>query len=407
MAHKMVIHAGNYKKGSVGALQHHNLRENETYSNEDIDRERIKDNLVLRHPCISQYQDAKNIIEGRTVNQIRATSIWQSEFIISSDKEFFQVLPLEEQNRFFHEAYEYLCREFGAENVTCAVVHYDETTPHMHFDFVPMTKDNKLSRKEVLTRERLRKIQDDMPRYMQEKGFMVERGQKMADLEFKDRPRHIEPKKYKKALQGEICALEKQKKTAEEQLYMYQQKIVKDEKQLGEKEKRLKIRYQELDSAEKHLNEYSSKLRARMEDYNYQVKSLGELPKGKRTMGGNITLTEPEYKSLAAFAKNGIIIHGEQRKLKETVQRLNKENEKLKGQVMPMEQQIKINKKVAETDRLKRENENLKRRNSELINLAKEVLLLIGTLQLPEKVLKLLRKMEVSVNQNLENMQER
>ena len=48
-----------------------------------------------------------------------------------------------------------------------AVVHYDETTPHLHYAFVPVVFDNKKSRykvsaKEVLTRHDLQTFHDDL-----------------------------------------------------------------------------------------------------------------------------------------------------------------------------------------------------------------------------------------------------
>lgn len=47
-------------------------------------------------------------------------------------------------------------------NVVSAVVHMDEKTPHMHLAFVPLTKDNCLSAKEILgNRVSLSKWQDD------------------------------------------------------------------------------------------------------------------------------------------------------------------------------------------------------------------------------------------------------
>ena len=306
MGHKMVIHAGNFKKGSVGALQHHNLRENDAYSNADIDRERSKDNFIIKQPDISQYQDTKNIIEQRAVNQIRSTSVWQSEFIISSDKEFFNDLPLSEQNRFFLESYDYLCQVFGEENVTCSAVHYDEKTPHMHFDFVPMTEANKLSRKEVMTRERLLKIQDDMPRHLREKGFDVERGRKMADLELKDRPKHLEPQEYKKALQEQIRALEGQKKSLDNGLKSETQKAAEIERLQQENSKREK-KVLETNAALKEITAMNQRqaqeLRERQkvlsnacQEASKDNRLIDEIPKGKKNLAGNYVYTPEENK---------------------------------------------------------------------------------------------------------------
>ena len=46
--------------------------------------------------------------------------------------------------------YGFVCREFGEENVASFIVHLDETGPHAHCVFVPLTADGRLCSKEVL-----------------------------------------------------------------------------------------------------------------------------------------------------------------------------------------------------------------------------------------------------------------
>ena len=63
------------------------------------------------------------------------------EWIISSDREFFDTGHSERNEGYFQSALAYFQQKFGSENVMYASVHYDETTPHMHMGIVPMTKD--------------------------------------------------------------------------------------------------------------------------------------------------------------------------------------------------------------------------------------------------------------------------
>ena len=331
MAHKMAIHAENYKKGSVGALEHHNLRENEKYSNKDIDFERTKDNVILRQPEISQYQDTKNIIEHRAVNQVRSTSIWQTEFIISSDQKFFKELTKEEKDRFFLEAYNYLSNEFGADNITCAAVHYDETTPHMHFDFVPMTEQNKLSRKEVMTRERLTKIQDELPKYLSEKGYNIERGRKMADLEKKDRPTHMSTQEYKKALNEEITTVQGHKKHLAGQVEKYNARIDKIEKVVPALQKK-----------EQQAIEKLSRIRKKEVSAEHLAKSIQELPRGEKNRFGKITLQEDDYNKLINTAKQAIFLEPEYKEAVKNYKKLSEEHKKLKSQVPTMQERVEV-----------------------------------------------------------------
>lgn len=55
-----------------------------------------------------------------------------------------------EIERWAKDIYGFVCREFGEENVASFIVHLDETEPHAHCVFVPLTADGRLSSKEVL-----------------------------------------------------------------------------------------------------------------------------------------------------------------------------------------------------------------------------------------------------------------
>ncbi len=58
------------------------------------------------------------------------------------------------QNSFFKHAKAFLEEEYGKENLLYATVHMDEITPHMHYGVVPITKDGRLSAKEVVGNEK-------------------------------------------------------------------------------------------------------------------------------------------------------------------------------------------------------------------------------------------------------------
>ena len=106
---------------------------------------------------------------------VRKDAVKVDEWIISSDREFFNNLDPEQTKEFFQSVVDYFSENFGKQNVAYASVHLDETTPHMHMGVVPM-KDGKLSSKAVFTREKLTEIQEQLPKYMNEKGFDIERG---------------------------------------------------------------------------------------------------------------------------------------------------------------------------------------------------------------------------------------
>lgn len=65
------------------------------------------------------------------------------------------ILSPGEQERFFEESYKFLCEKYGEKNVVSAYVHLDETTPHMHFAFVPVVVDKKKGHEKVSAKEAL------------------------------------------------------------------------------------------------------------------------------------------------------------------------------------------------------------------------------------------------------------
>ena len=111
---------------------------------------------------------------------IRKDAVLCDEWIITSDKAFLKN-SAQERPGLFEAAKDYFAENYGDQNIAYASVHMDESTPHMHLGIVPM-QDGKLSSKAMFDREELKKIQDELPQYMKEQGFELERGQEIARL---------------------------------------------------------------------------------------------------------------------------------------------------------------------------------------------------------------------------------
>ncbi|PFZ67024.1 MobV family relaxase, partial [Bacillus pseudomycoides] len=110
---------------------------------------------------------------------IRKDAVVMCEFVVTSDRDFFERLSEEDpdsQKDFFEEAYNFLKERYGEQNIVHAVVHLDEKTPHMHVGMVPITEEKKLSAKQIFNRKELVSLQDDFHTHMVEKGFDLERG---------------------------------------------------------------------------------------------------------------------------------------------------------------------------------------------------------------------------------------
>lgn len=67
-------------------------------------------------------------------------------------------MPEDEHDLFFREAYGFLNEKYGEgtdKNVVSAYVHMDETTPHMHYAFIPVVHDEKKNIDKVSAKEAL------------------------------------------------------------------------------------------------------------------------------------------------------------------------------------------------------------------------------------------------------------
>lgn len=180
----MVARMQKMKVGNLGGAFRHNERIYENHSNKDIDPKKSNLNYELtdRNRKMSYESQIKDYVNENKISNraIRKDAVLCDEWIITSDKKFFENLSPEETREFFETAKEYFAQNYGEQNIAYASVHLDESTPHMHMGVVPM-RDGKLSSKAMFDRAELLKIQDELPKHMKEHGFDLERGSLNSD----------------------------------------------------------------------------------------------------------------------------------------------------------------------------------------------------------------------------------
>lgn len=182
----LVAHVQKLKKSDLRGLQIHNQRESEqTYrNNPEMDKNRTQDNYDLSAGGDVNYnrEVKERIAAGRKSDTaVRKDATVAVSYLVSSDKEFFSTLSPEQQRRFFQTSVDYVADKIGRENIISAKVHLDETTPHVHIVAVPITADGRLSAKDLINRQTLRDLQEELPRKLQADGFKIERGQPKSE----------------------------------------------------------------------------------------------------------------------------------------------------------------------------------------------------------------------------------
>ena len=175
-----IMRAQKLKSHQIHFSQNHNERNHRSYSNNDINLEKTKDNYHLIESK-NFSRDTEHIIQKnyKGTKAIRKDAVKNIELIFTSDKDFFDNLTPEDERKFFEKSLEFTQEYFGEKNIFSAIVHKDETTPHMHVNLVPITKNGKLSAKEVIgNRKDLEQMQDKYFEKISKTFPELERGKK-------------------------------------------------------------------------------------------------------------------------------------------------------------------------------------------------------------------------------------
>lgn len=170
------------KKTDIGGIQKEATRTATEYNNQvqpgmDI----LNVNLIQSTNWMQDIQDEINRAGAKT----RANSVVALDAIYTASGDFFKGRNNVENDQFFRDCLQFHQRKFG--HVISAVIHYDETTPHLHILSVPLTQDGRLSAREIVgNRANLSRMQTEFFEQVG-KEYGLERGVQMDGQEKKRR----------------------------------------------------------------------------------------------------------------------------------------------------------------------------------------------------------------------------
>ena len=212
------------KANNITGMQIHNDRATENHSNEDINKELSHLNYDLIE-CPSYKKKINEELEKRyKVNKsLRKDATLGVEVIFTSDKDFFDKLTPEQERLYFEKSLEFLKEFAGEKNVISATVHKDETTPHLHAVFMPLTDDGRLNYKDFInTKYDLINLQDKYHEKMREYFPELERGKSSKETKKK----HLSVEQFKlNQLEKNLEKLQNEKKETEIQIQNVEKQI--------------------------------------------------------------------------------------------------------------------------------------------------------------------------------------
>ncbi|UBX35626.1 MobV family relaxase [Enterococcus lactis] len=332
------------KSGNLVGVGNHNQRNTDNHSNKDIDVERSQLNYDLVNRTENYKRDIEQFINDNKSSSraVRKDAVLINEWIITSDNPFFKDKDDKEIKDFFDTAKSYFADKFGDNNIRYAQVHLDETTPHMHLGIVPFNDEHKLSAKTVFNRQALQAVQDELPKYLNERGFELERGEKGSERKNLTVPEY---KKAKDELKEITTTLEQRKS---EVLALSNDKaptIKKESLDLKDETKTVKVPSGETIGIGKLRHEFmkneerktgnviipESKLNAVIKSYEELYKANEKLKNYAETdLPKEITRVKEKYRELAKDY-NRLVRKSNQNI--ETLEELEKENKSLKNEI--------------------------------------------------------------------------
>lgn len=282
-----MAHVAKYSKGALGHMFAHYERAKDKngeyikFGNEDIDinKSHLNYNLAPNHNMSQEEFVKKRCSEVKCLNRkdVNVMCSW----VVTAPKELDPNLYKD----FFKESYKFLENRYGVDNVISAHVHMDETTPHIHFAFVPVVYDSKkdilkVSAKEKVCKTDLQTFHQDLEEYL-EKALGREIG--ILNEATKEGNKSIEDLKRGSAREELNNILQEQQKG------LNSLEEIKDN----------------INSLDNTLKVLGRDLKA-LESVKSTIWDINHIEVKKSLIGGNVTLKKDDYEKLVKLAQKGV-----------------------------------------------------------------------------------------------------
>ena len=306
-----------YKASGLDKIYRHNERRNESYGNENVITEMSRYNIHFRDPGDETYTEIFRRLEAEGVvstRGLREDATLLDEIIIDVNTQYFEDHGgYEYAKKFYEEAYRFIEKKFGSDNIVSAVMHADELNTevserlgkdvyhyHLHAMVIPVVdkeirwskrcKDPELrgTVKEVIHQvSHSKKWASNIPE-RDEYGEVILRAN--GKPKYRKSYSILQDEVYEHMVSHGFTGFERgERGSTAEHLDTLQFKIEKDKERLAEIEGRIeqaKLDYEPALEAKRKIEEIDSM--------------------GKRNITGKVMLSDKDYNDLIALAKEGL-----------------------------------------------------------------------------------------------------
>lgn len=273
------------KRTDLGGIQRENTRTATEYNNR-VNPGMDVFNVTLKESS-NWLQDIDNEIRAAGAKS-RSNSVLALDTIYTASPEFFQGKTNQQNDDFFKDCLQFHQEHFG--HIISAVIHYDETTPHLHVVSVPLTKDGRLSARDVIgNKSKMSKTQDSFFEQVG-RGYGLERG---VHMDGQEKKQHISAQEHElREIKQEIArekehleAIEHSEETARTRAQEYRRTAAKLQKEIEQLQEERQAQHKSLlqlteaannkQKEVKHLNYTLQEKRDEFETITADIKQAG------------------------------------------------------------------------------------------------------------------------------------
>lgn len=162
-----ILRVATYKMGGINFIGREEYRQDYIHKNSDIDKERSHLNIIIGNSEKTLYRAWKQRLDKLGIKiPSRKSQNAMEQLLITASPDFFKGLgwdveaakgwnrediPLEIK-QYFNDTLGFVKEYIGRDNIISATIHFDETSPHLHIDYIPIIS-GKQKRKDVYQKD--------------------------------------------------------------------------------------------------------------------------------------------------------------------------------------------------------------------------------------------------------------
>lgn len=282
------------KRTDIGGIQKENTRTATEYNNKVSPGMDIF-NVTLKESN-NWLQDIDNEIKAAGA-KTRANSVLALDTLYTASPDFFQGKTNQQNDDFFKDCLQFHQEHFG--HIISAVIHYDETTPHLHVISVPLTKDGRLSARDVIgNKAKMTKTQDQFFEQVG-RGYGLERG---IHMDGQEKKQHISAQEHElREIKQEIAREQERLEAAEHSEETARTRARKYRQTAAELQKQIEVLQEERNKQHKSLlllTEAANNKQKEVKELNYTLQEKrGEF----EAITGNIKQAQKDLEALSGY----------------------------------------------------------------------------------------------------------